>query len=993
MYIRKLFSAVVRPSSFSLLVSAFFLMSGSHVQAQYCASNATSSADEDILNVSIGTLNNASTCSSLAGGPASVQNRYSNYAYTGTPVTIPNLDRGCALTFSVQVGTCGGNYNNAVAIFIDWNADLDFTDPGEQVYVSTASTTGPHTETGTISIPVTAVLGNTTMRVVNVETATPSSIVPCGTYSWGETEDYFVNITNSGGVAPYVSSDVLQIVNGSVSQCANAQQIVCIPVVMGSGCNAGALTEFQLAAGSSTNLLADVSKIHIFYTGSSNAYAPINEFVTGGTIPTANSNTITGSQTLLPNVTNYFWVTYDINNSSSIGDIIDGSCNQLMIAGSPQAPGNTDPVGSGTIVACPCSFSLGNDMAFCGPFTQTLTAAAGYDSYLWSPGGATTPTLAVNSVGSYTCTATSITGGLVTNGDFSAGNTGFVSNYILGTGGSYGALSNPGTYSVTTNANLAHTNFYSFGDHTSGTGNMLVCNGSSNANDIVWSQTITVTANTSYNFSSWVASTENTSSGSEALLQFSINGSLIGPVFHAPLTGGTWANFFVNWNSGTATTAVITIVDQNISGGANDFALDDIDFERVCTFSDVLNISFGSNSTVSVPSSTTVCHNASVPASAFTSNPVGATYGWSSSNPFIGLAASGTGNTPAFTAVNSNNTPVSTVITVTPSAAGCPGIPTSYTITVNPMPDLTTAGSAICSGETTNLTANSLLAGGTYSWLPGNQSSQSISVSPSTSTSYTVSYGVSGCVATAVANVTVNATPTVSITPLALCEGQTGTLTATASPSGGTYLWQPSGATASSISVSPSATSSYNVLYALNGCTATAAANVQVNTQPVLALATSGNSISPSDHVILTATGGGSYVWSTGSTSSIIDVAPQQTTTYCATVTTSGGCTDVACLDIIVLNTSTLEVPNVFTPNGDGVNDVFHTRNVNITSYSLNIFNRWGESVFKTDDVSKGWDGTINGKEVPDGTYLFLLEAKGADDVIYNKTGHVTLVH
>lgn len=989
---RTLLSDVVSTSFFPRALGAFFLMMCGHLQAQYCASNATSSADEDILNVSIGTLNNSSTCSSVAGGAGSVQNRYSNYAYVGSPVIIPNLDRGCSLSFSVQVGTCGGNYNNAVAIFIDWNADLDFTDPGEQVYVSAASTTGPHTETGTIGIPVTAVLGNTTMRVVNVETGTPSGIVPCGTYTWGETEDYFVNITNAGGVAPYVSSDVLQIVSGGVSQCANSQQIMCIPVVMGAGCNAGALTGFHLSAGASTNLLADVSKIHIFYTGASNAYAPVNEFVTGGTVPAANSNTITGSQNLLPNVTNYFWVTYDINNSSSVGNIIDGSCNQLMVAGNAQAPTNTDPVGSGTIVACPCSFSLGNDMAFCGPFTQTLTAAPGYDSYLWSPGGATTPTLAVNAIGSYTCTATSITGGLVINGDFSAGNTSFVSNYILGSGGSYGPLSNPGTYSVTTSPNLAHTNFYSFGDHTSGTGNMLVCNGSSNANDIVWTQTITITPNTSYNFSAWVASTENTSSGSEALIQFSINGSLIGPVFNAPLTGGVWANFFVNWNSGTSTTAVITIVDQNISGGANDFALDDIDFERVCTFSDVINISVGSNATVSVPSSTTVCHNASVPASAFTSNPVGATFGWSNTNPFIGLAASGTGNTPAFTAINTNNTPVSSVITVTPSAAGCPGIPTSYTITVNPTPDVTAAGSAICSGETTNLTANSTFAGGSYTWLPGNQPTSSISVSPSASTSYTVNYTVNGCPASAVANVTVNASPSVSITPLALCEGQTGSLTAVAAPAGGTYLWQPAGQTASSISVSPSATSSYNVLYALNGCTATAATNVPVNAQPSLALSASGNTISPSDHVVISAAGGGSYVWSTGATSSVIDVMPQQTTTYCATVTTTGGCSDVSCIDIIVLNASTLEIPNVFTPNGDGMNDVFHTRNVNLTSYSLNVFNRWGESVFKTNDVSKGWDGTSNGKAVPDGTYLFLLEAKGADDVIYHNTGHVTLI-
>jgi gliding motility-associated-like protein len=991
MYSRKPFSDRAKQPYFPLLIILLFLVSGSHLQAQYCASNATSVADEEIFNVSIGTLNNSSTCSSLAGGTGSILKEYSNYAYAGFPGSIPNLDRGCALTFSVQIGTCGGNYNNAVAIYIDWNADLDFTDAGEQVYLSTVSTIGPHTETGTISIPVTATLGNTTMRVVNVETATPSIITPCGTYSWGETEDYFVAITNSGGVAPYVSSDVLQIVNGPVSQCTNSQQIICIPVVMGSGCNAGALTELQLGPAASTNLMADVSKIHIFYTGATNAFSSANEFVVGGTVPTANSNTITGSQTLLPNVTNYFWVAYDMNNASTIGNFVDASCNQLTIAGTNHIPTNTDPAGTGTIVICPCSFSLGSDLAFCGPFTQTLTAAPGYNSYVWSPGGATTPTLAVNTVGSYTCTATSITGGLVANGDFSAGDTGFSTAYTLGTGGTYGALSNAETYSVTNNPNAAHSNFYSFGDHTSGTGNMFVCNGSNLPNMVVWSQTITVTPNTNYNFSAWVTSVENTSLGQQAQIQFSINGSLIGNVFNAPLTGGAWANFFVGWNSGTATTAVITIVDQNTTGN-NDFALDDINFERVCTFSDVIAINFGSNSTVSVPSNINVCHNGSVPASAFTSNPAGATFDWSSSNPFVGLAAGGTGNVPAFTAVNTNPAPVTTVITVTPSAAGCPGIPTSYTITVNPVSTLTTAGATICSGETATLTANASLTGGIYNWLPGSQSSPVISVSPSTTTSYTVTYSVYGCSVSAVSNVIVNPAPGISVAPLSLCEGQTGTLTAVPSTPGGTYLWQPSGETTSSILVNPSATSSYNVLYALNGCTASATANIQVNAMPVLALAASGNSISPSEHVIITASGGGSYVWSTGSTASAIDVNPEHTTTYCATVTTSG-CSDVECLDIIVLNASTLEIPNVFTPNGDGVNDVFHTRGVNITTYNLNIFNRWGESVFKTEDVSKGWDGRVNGKEAPDGTYLFLLEAKGADDKMYTEKGHVTLIH
>lgn len=975
-----------------VIAMVFFLMFSHQSKAQICTSNATSSADEDIVNVTIGTLNNASTCSALAGGAGSVQNRYSNYAYAGFPGGIPNLDRGCTLSFSVQIGTCGGNYNNAVAVYIDWNNDLDFTDPGEQVYVSTASISGPHTETGMINIPVTAALGNTMMRVVNVETGTPSTISPCGTYSWGETEDYFVNITNSGGIAPYMSSDVLQVVGGPVSQCATQQQIICIPVVMGSGCNAGILTELQLGAGTSTSLLADVSKIHIFYTGSSNSYSPINEFVTGGTVPAAASNTITGSQVLMPNATNYFWVTYDINNAATVGNLIDGACNGIMIAGTTHAPSNLNAAGNGTIVTCPCSFNLGNDMAFCGPFTTTLTAAAGYNSYLWSPGGATTPTLQVSTPGSYTCTATSITGGLVNNGDFSAGNTGFTSNYIPGTGGAFGLLTNPATYAVTTSPSLVHNNFYSFGDHTTGTGNMLVCNGSNVANDVIWSQTITVTPNTSYNFSSWVASNENTSSGSEALLQFSINGGLIGPVFPAPLTGGVWSNFFVNWNSGTATTAVIMIVDQNVSPGGNDFALDDINFERVCTFSDVININAGSSTTASVPSNISICHNGSVPASAFTSNPPGASFTWTNSNPAIGLAASGTGNTPAFNAQNSTSAPITAVVTVVPSSAGCAGISTNYTITVNPIPTVSVAGAAICQGETAVLTANPLPAGGVYAWSPGSYGSQTISVSPPATTSYSLIYSVNGCSVSSVSTVTVNPSPMVSVASISVCAGESGILTAIPSPAGGTYLWQPSGQTTASVSVATTVNTSYTVLYVLNGCTATATGNVQVNPAPVLLLTASGNTISPLDHVAITASGGGSYVWSTGSTSAVIDVNPQRTTTYCATVT-AGGCTDISCLEIIVLNASLLEIPNVFTPNGDGVNDIFHTQGINITSYNINIFNRWGESVFKSDDVSKGWDGTLSGKAVPDGTYLFLLEAKGADDVIYKKTGHVTLIH
>ena len=106
------------------------------------------------------------------------------------------MAQGASFDFSVEVGTCGGSYHNAIKIFIDFNQDGDFADAGEEVYVSPASTNGPHIETGTLAIPGEAVTGYTMMRVVCQETSTPSAIQACVNYAWGETEDYRINITS-----------------------------------------------------------------------------------------------------------------------------------------------------------------------------------------------------------------------------------------------------------------------------------------------------------------------------------------------------------------------------------------------------------------------------------------------------------------------------------------------------------------------------------------------------------------------------------------------------------------------------------------------------------------------------------------------------------------------------------------------------------------------------------------------------------------------------
>ena len=153
----------------------------------------TYTADEDIGNVTVGTLNNSSTCAQTGTGPGSSLNLFSNYA--GSGVTVPNLQQGSSTSFSLTSITCGGNYGNGFQIYIDWNQNGNFNDVGERMYSMATAVTGPHTETGTFTVPLTATLGSTRMRVVCVEATFPDATNYASTgYLWGETEDYCVNI-------------------------------------------------------------------------------------------------------------------------------------------------------------------------------------------------------------------------------------------------------------------------------------------------------------------------------------------------------------------------------------------------------------------------------------------------------------------------------------------------------------------------------------------------------------------------------------------------------------------------------------------------------------------------------------------------------------------------------------------------------------------------------------------------------------------------------
>ena len=104
----------------------------------------------------------------------------------------------------------------------------------------------------------------------------------------------------------------------------------------------------------------------------------------------------------------------------------------------------------------------------------------------------------------------------------------------------------------------------------------------------------------------------------------------------------------------------------------------------------------------------------------------------------------------------------------------------------------------------------------------------------------------------------------------------------------------------------------------------------------------------------------------------------------------------------VTISESHLEMPNAFSPNGDGTNDIYAAKGVcnpessdhyrSIVSFHAYIFNRWGHKLFEWTDISTGWDGTYNGSPVKDGVYFVVVKARGADGIEYNIRRDVNLI-
>jgi hypothetical protein len=191
-YYRMVTACLYSASSNNSNVVSFTPAGGQCQCGSYPANFSSTTYDEEITNVTVGTMNNSSTCATTAPGTGSINQRYSNY--TGF-VTGPSVNQGDVVNFSLTQTSCGGAYTNIFQVFVDFNQDGDFLDAGEFVYNQPTGAYGNQTITGSFLVPAGATLGTTRMRVVNAESSATATNYAHNLYYYGETEDYCFTVT------------------------------------------------------------------------------------------------------------------------------------------------------------------------------------------------------------------------------------------------------------------------------------------------------------------------------------------------------------------------------------------------------------------------------------------------------------------------------------------------------------------------------------------------------------------------------------------------------------------------------------------------------------------------------------------------------------------------------------------------------------------------------------------------------------------------------
>ena len=528
----------------------------------------------------------------------------------------------------------------------------------------------------------------------------------------------------------------------------------------------------------------------------------------------------------------------------------------------------------GSFACAQCNLDLGNDTILCDNASIFFNAGSGFDSYLWQ-NGSTSQFMVPTTTGTYWCQVTGLDTNLIVNGDFESGNTNFTSDYIVGTGGTWGPISNEGEYLVTTSPQIAHSNFPSCGDHTTGSGQMMVVNGSGVPNENIWCQTVNVLPNTAYTFSMWMLSF---ATGSFADITLVINGVQVGPNYIPTNTGCTWNNFTTTWNSGVNTTAQVCIVNQNIQLSGNDFAIDDLSFSTICTTTDSVDVTFLGPPQIDLGPDTILCENANLLLDVTVPN---GSYSWqdNSIDSVFNVVMPGT-------------------YWVTVSENGCvsnDSITVDYQIIQNDLGNDT----AICQG--TSIVLDATYTGSTYLWQDGSTDS---TLTVNQTGTYWVEVTQNSCSKIDSVDINVIPLPTGDLgNDTSLCQGDD--LLLNVFEPNVTYQWQDNSSNSSFLA---GQTGIYWVEMTFNGCSITDSISIDYFIVPNLNLGND-TTLCLGETLMLNASStNATYLWQDNSTGATLDAGI--TGQYYVTMT-QNGCVYSDSIDIDYFQPLNLQLPSM----------------------------------------------------------------------------------
>lgn len=425
------------------------------------------------------------------------------------------------------------------------------------------------------------------------------------------------------------------------------------------------------------------------------------------------------------------------------------------------------------------------------------------------------------------------------------------------------------------------------------------------------------------------------------------------------------------------------------------------------------------------PASATVTINQPLPLQVAVPTPAAICIGQS-----VTLSTVTSGGTPVYTEVWAPAGPVvsptvTTTYTVTVTDAnGCTIAPQTVTVTVNPPLNIVpSANASVCPGVTASLSAAASGGDGnyTYTWSPATSpaTGPNVTATPASTTTYTVTV-TDGCgtpAATDSVTITVLPSPTIIVS----ADNQVGCVpmcvTFTNLTSGiSSCDWDFGDNTSDNSTCTPvhcyNTPGSYNITLQVtdgNGCVSTLILPnyITVNPNPVAEF-----TASPQPATILNPTiqftdqSAGAVAWSwtfgdlTGSTSAIQNPAFTYADTGCfdvtLTVTNAFGCSSDTTHPVCIEDDFTLYIPNGFSPNDDGLNDIFlpQGHGIDPESFEMWIFDRWGNMIYYTDDLYKGWDGRANyGTDVSQqDTYVWKIKCKNNKGINLSYIGHISIV-